>query len=126
MSDIDDKRPPVAIGHIFANVADVPAATEFFVKAGVRPIVTNEKMAVLELRGGTHIVVRAQEPVEAGAHLPFDFMVDDVDATHREFHDRGLTVSAITRGRIHDGFDVTAPDGQLLKINSSHAGNRPV
>ena len=122
-----DQRPPVAVGHVFVHVADVPAATEFFLTLGVRPIVTKDTFAVLELRGGTHIVVRAaKEPVEPGQHIAFDFMVDDVPATHAALASKGLEVGPIEQGRVHRGFDVTAPDGQLLKINSSHAGDRIV
>jgi hypothetical protein len=122
-----DERPPVAIGHVFVRVGDVRAATEFFVLVGVRPIVEKDDFAVLELRGGTHIVVRAaEEGIEPGTKIPFDFIVDDVRATHQAFVDRGLEPGPLEEGRIHDGFELTAPDGQILKINSTHAGDRPV
>jgi hypothetical protein len=33
-------------------------------------------------------------------------MVDDVDATHRDYAEKGLSPSPISRGRIHDWFTV--------------------
>ena len=82
MSDTADQRPPVAVGHVRLNVKDVGAAARWLETVGLRPIVTREEIAVLELRGGTHVVVRrAEPPVSPGAVAPFDLMVDDVDAT---------------------------------------------
>jgi hypothetical protein len=37
-----------------------------------------------------------------------------------------MDVTAITRGRIHDHFEVQTPDRRALTINSSHAGDRAV
>jgi hypothetical protein len=46
---------------------------------------------VLELRGGTHVVVRqTEQPPAPGTGAPFDLMVDDVDATHRDYALKGL------------------------------------
>jgi len=82
---------------------------------------------VLELRGGTHVVVRqAEQPPEPGTRAPFDLMVDDVDATHRDYAEKGLSPSPIRRGRIHDAFEVAGPAGWVFTINSSHASGRPV
>ena len=81
---------------------------------------------MLELRGGTHVVVRQGERPRPGAGAPFDLMVDDVDATHRDYAAKGLSPSPISRGRIHDSFQVAGPDGWAFTINSSHASGRPV
>src|SRR5262245_53747944 len=48
-----DPRPPVAVGHVFLEVRDVPAAGQWCEAVGMRRIFTNENVAVLELRGGT-------------------------------------------------------------------------
>jgi hypothetical protein len=55
--DTTDQRPPVAVGHVRLNVTDVSAAARWLVTLGLRPIVTRGELAVLELRGGTHVVV---------------------------------------------------------------------
>ena len=94
MPDTIDQRPPVAVGHVRLDVVDVGAAARWLEAVGLRPIVTRDELAVLELRGGTHVVVRqADRPPEPGAGAPFDLMVDDIDATHRNFAERGLSPS---------------------------------
>jgi hypothetical protein len=125
--DTTDQRPPVAVGHVHLNVADVGVAARWLETVGLRPIVTMDDLAVLELRGGTHVVVRqAERPAEPGTRAPFDLMVDDINAAHRDYAERGLSPSPIRRGRIHDAFDLAGPDGWAFTINSSHAGNRPI
>jgi len=63
--DTTDQRPPVAVGHVRLNITDVGAAARWFETVGLRPIVTMDELAVLELRGGTHVVVRRAEPPPA-------------------------------------------------------------
>jgi hypothetical protein len=127
MPDATDQRPPVAVGHVRLNVVDVGAAARWLETVGLRPIVTMNEPAVLELRGGTHIVVRrAEQPPERGAGAPFDLMVDDIDAAHHDYLEKGLSPSPVRRGRIHDSFDLAGPDGWTFTVNSSHAGGRPI
>ncbi len=127
MPDTIDQRPPVAVGHVRLNVTDVGAAARWLETVGLRPIVTRGELAVLELRGGTHVVVRqAEQPTTPGAGAPFDLMVDDVDATHRDYARKGLSPSPIRRGRIHDSFDLAGPDGWAFTVNSSHASGHPI
>ena len=127
MPETIDQRPPVAVGHVRLGVRDVAAAARWLEVAGLRPIVTRDELAVLELRGGTHVVVRAAETLpEPGTPAPFDLMVDDVDAAHRDYAEKGLSPSPIRRGRIHDSFDLAGPDGWAFTVNSSHASGQPV
>ena len=122
-----DQRPPVAVGHVRIEVSDVGAAARWLEAVGLRPIVTRDELAVLELRGGTHVVVRKVEPAPPpGSAAPFDLMVDDVDAAHRDYAEKGLAPSAIRRGRIHDSFDLAGPDGYAFIVNSSHASGLPI
>jgi hypothetical protein len=64
--DTTDKRPPVAVGHVRLAVTDIGAAARWLETVGLRPIVTMDDLAVLELRGGTHVVVRQAEQPSAG------------------------------------------------------------
>ncbi|HTV89877.1 MAG TPA: VOC family protein [Stellaceae bacterium] len=127
MPDATDLRPPVAVGHVRILVSDVGSAARWLQDVGLRPIVTRDEFAVLELRGGTHVVVRAAEqPLPPGMPAPFDLMVDDVDAMHRDYAAKGYDPSPISRGRIHDSFTVAAPGGLVFTVNSSHASGQPV
>jgi len=127
MSQTIDQRPPVAVGHVRLPTTDVAGTARWLVSVGLRPIFEDAELAVLEFRGGTHVVVRkAEESVKAGVAAPFDLMVDDIEAARRDYLAKGLGPSDISRGRIHDSFHVVGPDGYDFTVNSSHAGGRPV
>jgi catechol 2,3-dioxygenase-like lactoylglutathione lyase family enzyme len=119
--DVGDGRPDVWVGHITLGVTDLDRANAFWTALGMRPIERNRHVAVLELRGGTHLVLfPASSAPESGTPVPFDLMVDDLDATHARWADAGIPVAPIERGRIHDSFALTAPDGYVVTVNSSH------
>ncbi len=93
----------------------------------MRDIFRGGDFGVLELRGGTHLVVsRACETVKPGTAAPFDLMVDDIDAAHDDFATAGVTATDIERGRIHDTFHIDGPGGYRFAVTSSHAGDRVV
>ena len=127
MSQTIDQRPPVAVGHVRLPTSNVASAARWLVSVGLRPIFEDAELAVLEFRGGTHVVVRkADEAPKAGTAAPFDLMVDDIETARRDYLAKGFEPSEISRGRIHDSFHVSGPDGYDFTINSSHAGERPV
>ena len=127
MSQTIDQRPPVAVGHVRLPTTDVANTARWLVSVGLRPIFEDTEIAVLEFRGGTHVVVRkTEEAPEAGAAAPFDLMVDDIEAARHDYLAKGLEPSDISRGRIHDSFHVIGPDEYDFTVNSSHAGGRPV
>ena len=100
-------------------VSDVARSATFWQGLGLRPVGQDENVAVLELRGGTHLVVLPGEP-ECGTDAPFDLMVDDLDAIHADWTARGLDPSPIESGRIHSAFTVRDPDGYVVTVNNSH------
>ncbi len=92
---------------------------------GVRAVVINDRFAVLELRGGTHIVV--SEASSTGvSDAPFDLMYDDIDAAHARFREEGFEVSGIASGGVHRGFEAVAPEGYRVRVVDSHVGERAV
>ena len=122
-----DERPRLAVGHVNLEVDDVDDAYVFFVRHGMRDIFRSDNFGVLELRGGTHLVVsRAKEDVEPGRKASFDLMVDDIDEAREEFTSAGVSATDITRGRIHDTFHIEGPGGYRFAVTSSHAGDRTV
>ncbi len=122
-----EERPPVAIGHVRLETHAVPETIDFFHALGLRRIFRNAEFGVLELRGGTHLIVSGREkPVRKGTAAPFDIMVDNLADTHRKYGKKGFEPSEITSGSVHSSFFIRAPSGHKLKITSSHAGGRAV
>jgi catechol 2,3-dioxygenase-like lactoylglutathione lyase family enzyme len=114
-----EKRPPVWIGHAVLTVSDMDRSANFWRTVGMREIDRSEQVAILELRGGTHLVlVPGPPPVDADA--PFDLMVEDLEAAHAEWRESGLDVSPIERGRIHSSFVLRDPNGNRVTVNNSH------
>ena len=127
MTQSDDARPPVAVGHVRMDVNDLHSACDLLERLGLRPVNRHDTFAVLELRGGTHLIVRAGEhEIEPGRMAPIDLMVDDVAETHARYRGMGLDPSEITSGSIHSSFTIPFTDGYRLKITSSHTSGRPV
>jgi len=127
MSQTVDQRPPVAVGHVRLLATDVATSERWLQSVGLRPIFADEDLAVLELRGGTHVVVRkAEQPPAAGSAASFDLMVDDIEAARRDYAAKGLGPSDISKGRIHDSFHLTGPDAYDFTVTSSHARGRIV
>ena len=125
----EQKPPPIAIGHVTLSVCDVGLAADFYEALGMRPILNRTELAILELRGGTHLVLfRADGLPQAGPVRDFDFMVEDIEAVHAALERSGVQGTAISEDHLagHLWFEVTDPDGHVLKVFSSHTGSRPV
>lgn len=118
------EKPAIGIGHVFLKSTDVPATAQFLESIGVRTIMSNGRMGIFELRGGTHIVLQSGTPSDDQVY--FDLMVDDIDETHQEINDYGLKTSNVSRGSIHDEFMLTEPGGNTFRFNSSHTSKYPV
>ena len=123
-----DKRPTVAIGHIQLLVSDVSKATDFFIRLGLRYIHQSEDIAILELRGGTHLILKQAKRyiMTAGTKAPFDLMVDNIVATRNACISNGLFPSPIEKNQVHSQFIISSTDGYLITIISSHTNGRIV
>ncbi|MGD1908561.1 MAG: hypothetical protein ACFB0C_21610 [Leptolyngbyaceae cyanobacterium] len=115
-----DPRPPVWIGHLFLETPQFSETFEFLTTVGLRSVVRKDNFAVLELRGGTHIVLRTNDAATP-AKAPFDLMVDDIDQYHQLCRDQNLEPTDIHDGSIHRSFEVQEPGGLTFKFNDSHA-----
>jgi len=90
---------------------------EFYTDIGMRPVVDMGQMAIVELRGGTHIVIHTGEPGTS----TLDLIVDDIDDTRMVLEAIGANPTPIQRGNPHDRFTATDPEGNRLLVNSDHA-----
>jgi catechol 2,3-dioxygenase-like lactoylglutathione lyase family enzyme len=123
------QRPAVSIGHVVLRVSDVARSAAFYASLGLRPVVEREGLAILELRGGTHLLLfRAKGKARRGVIHSFDFMVDDADAFHDELVARGVATGTVRTDRLssHRMFEVTDPDGHQLTVLSDHTEGRAV
>jgi catechol 2,3-dioxygenase-like lactoylglutathione lyase family enzyme len=120
-----DERPPVWIGHVAMHTSKVAASSKFMQLIGMRLVAGGDEFAVLEMRGGTHLVLTSdtESRLVKGS---FDLMVEDLDASHARFAGLGLEPGAIERGQIHDCFELREPGGSLITFNSSHVGDLPI
>lgn len=114
-----EARPPVWVGHVSLGVSRFEESLAFFELLGMRKIVVRPTFAVLELRGGTHLVLREDTTAEP-VHVSFDLMVDDLPAQRQALADGGFAPTAIDHGRIHASFEVIEPSGNTIKFNDSH------
>jgi catechol 2,3-dioxygenase-like lactoylglutathione lyase family enzyme len=120
-NDHTDERPTLWTGHLVLRGSDPGTSGGFYEKLGMRPVFRTDDFAILELRGGTHLVIH-KDPDAPGQPAPFDLMVEDLEATHQAWSSMGVEVSAIVRDErdIHWVFTVTDPDGNTVVVSDSH------
>ena len=121
------ERPPVWIGHVFMAVTSVGESAAFMCKLGMREIFQKEHIAVLELRGGTHLLLQpTSDRIPPGAVAPFDLMVDDLETSRETFEALELSPSTIQKDRFHRSFTLRDPSGYVITVNSSHVSDASV
>src|ERR1700683_4716148 len=49
--------PELAVGHLVLKVADLKSSCQFYSNLGLPPFAIDEKVAIIELRGGTHLLL---------------------------------------------------------------------
>jgi len=54
---MNNSVPAVALGHFVMKVRDIDISYQFYTKLGLRPFGIFPDLAVIELRGGTHILL---------------------------------------------------------------------
>ena len=112
-----DQRPRFGIGHMSFPATNVDELVNFYTTIGMRLVVNMGRAAILELRGGTHLIL--QESAEANGTL--DVIVDDIDETRAVMEAAGANAGSIRRGSPHDSFVATDPQGNTLMVHSNHA-----
>ena len=122
-------RPLVAIGHVRLHTADVKKATTFYERLGMRQCMAWEGMAILELRGGTHLLlIEVEDEIEQILDPVFDLIVDDLIVCRQRLQEFGMNPSEITTHAMihHQRLFVEDPDGHRIAIHSDHTEGRCV
>lgn len=121
--------PALAVGHVVLRVASVEHAAAYYGKLGLRTVWLRADMAILELRGGTHLLLfRTTAKRRARRDAPFDLMADDLDAAHSNARAHRLRPTAIAHEARsgHRFFGLEDPDRHRLTVYSSHTEGRRV
>ncbi len=111
------------------RVASPERAAAFYERLGLRPVWVRPDLAILELRGGTHLLLfPSTRQRGTDREATFDLMADDLDAMHQRARRRRLVPSAIDSEERsgHRFFTVQDPDGHRVTIYSSHTEGRAV
>jgi catechol 2,3-dioxygenase-like lactoylglutathione lyase family enzyme len=134
--------PPVAIGHLALTVADLEASYRFYVDLGLRSFGKDEAMAILEMRGGTHLLLfkrggpadgPSEGPFDAAKAESIDLMIagrslEELEAFRGRLVERGHSPAPIPDQRFfgHYVFKAKDPDGNEVTVSTSHASNLPI
>lgn len=111
-----DDRPAVAVGHIPMTGADLATLTRFYEQLGMRKVIRLPNVAILELRGGTHLAIERGTP----KNITLDLMVDDIDAAHALVTELDAQPTPVQRAWPHRIFQAIDPEGNTLRFHSSH------
>ncbi len=114
-----DSKPDIWVGHVAIPADDLEGSYDFYLGLGLRSVVVNERIGVLELAGGTHLVLvprRSNGGFDLAASV--DLMVEDVDAAREAWLDHGP--SEIVKGGVHRTFRFTDPAGNEIAVHDSH------
>ena len=78
---MNDNRPAIGIGHVRLHCANVQQSAQFYQLLGMRPCMAWEGWAILELRGGTHLLlIETTDDMQQVLDPVFDLMADDLPA----------------------------------------------
>ena len=143
---MNNNLPAAAFAHFILKVNDVGISYQFYTNFGLRPCGIFPDLAIIELRGGTHILLFSKND-----ELPFsltssqlgqrggffserlDLMIDGKSRSDLELYrttliEKGLSVDAIAEDQFfgHDYFQLADPDGNGITVYTSHTGELSV
>ncbi|HEY4841749.1 MAG TPA: VOC family protein [Terriglobales bacterium] len=140
LSEISVSFSDLAVAHLVLKVADLKSSCQFYSNLGIPPFVIDEKFAIIELRGGTHLLLfevglageEVAESLTGQFHKRFserfDLMIKGKDLNELKKYRLELISRGIAAGEIpdetffgHHLFCIKDPDGNGITIYSSHA-----
>jgi catechol 2,3-dioxygenase-like lactoylglutathione lyase family enzyme len=143
---MSNNLPAAAFGHFVMKVSDIDTSYAFYAKLGLRPIGIFSDVAIIELRGGTHILLFNKNdelpfslsPSRLGQRGGFsnerlDLMIDgkskrDLELYRTSLMENGLPAAEIAPEQFfgHYYFQLRDPDGNGITVYTSHTGELPV
>jgi catechol 2,3-dioxygenase-like lactoylglutathione lyase family enzyme len=142
MPDVSSNAvPPIAIGHLTLTVYDLEASYRFYVDLGLRAFAKEDSLAILELRGGTHLLLfkrggpvgQDEGPFDQAKAEAVDLMIagrslEELQALRDHLVARGHSPDPIPDRRFfgHYVFKAKDPDGNEVTVSTSHASDLPI
>ena len=131
----------LAVGHLVFKVADLKSSCEFYSNLGIAPFAIEERVAIIELRGGTHLLLLEVDQLAGDGVAEsltgqfherfserFDLMIkgkglNELKKYRSELISRGIAAGAIPDETFygHHLFCIKDPDGNGITIYTSHA-----
>jgi catechol-2,3-dioxygenase len=130
----------LAVAHLVFKVADLKNSCQFYSNLGIPPFAIDDKVAIIELRGGTHLLLfevglageEVAESVTGQFHEQlseqFDLMIkgkglNELKKYRSELIGRGIAAGEIPDETFygHHLFCIKDPDGNGITIYTSHA-----
>ena len=131
----------LAVAHLVFKVADLKSSCQFYSNLGLPPFTIDDKVAIIELRGGTHLLLLEVDQL-AGEGVAesltgqfhkrfseqFDLMikgngVNELKKYRSELISRGIAAGEIPDETFfgHHLFCIKDPDGNGITIYTSHS-----
>jgi catechol-2,3-dioxygenase len=131
----------LAVAHLVFKVADLKSSCQFYSNLGIPAFFSDEEVAIIELRGGTHLILLSVDSM-AGEGIAesltgqfhekfseqFDLMIkgkslDELQAYRLELVSRGIAAGEISDETFfgHHLFCTKDPDGNGITIYTSHS-----
>ena len=143
---MEDSLPVAALAHFVMKVRNIEATYRFYGGLGLRALDTFPGLAIVELRGGTHLLIFQKDDDQASAlhdgHVgqrpefggeKLDLMISGHTKAQLELFraglmDKGYSPSAIADGVLygHHYFSMKDPDVKGVTFYTSHCGDKPV
>ena len=131
----------LAVAHLVFKVADLKRSCEFYSNLGIPPFAIDGEVALIELRGGTHLLLMEADQLAGGDIAEsvtgqfrkrlserFDLMIkgkglDELKTYRLELVSRGIVAGEIPDEKFfgHHLFCIKDPDGNGITIYTSHA-----
>ena len=133
--------PELAVAHLVFKVVDLKRSCQFYSNLGIPPFFTDDEVAIIELRGGTHLILLSVDSM-AGEGIAesltgqfhkrfseqFDLMIegkglDELKNYRSEIINRGIAAGEIPDETFfgHHLFCTKDPDGNGITIYTSHS-----
>jgi catechol-2,3-dioxygenase len=131
----------LAVAHLVVKVADLESSCQFYSNLGLPPFAIDGESAIIELRGGTHLILLSVDQ-QAGEGIAesltgqfhkrfserFDLMIKGKGLNELQQYRLELISRGIAAGEIPDEaffghylFCIKDPDGNGITIYTSHA-----